>query len=98
MGWKIVFSPQALDDLAEVVRFIAQDDPLAAKRIGNELIDRVLILEKFPWLGSRYPKRNAVRKLVSRPYVIFYRIDEKTERVDILRYWHPARGEANFAE
>ena len=85
-----------MDDLGAVVRYIALDDPEAAKRVGNELIDRVLILEKFPWLGSRYPKRNGVRKLVSKPYVIFYRVDEQAERVDILRYWHPARGDAEF--
>jgi plasmid stabilization system protein ParE len=48
MGCKIIFSPQAIADLEEVVRFIAKDDPAAAVRIGNVLIDRVAILENFP--------------------------------------------------
>ena len=98
MGSKIIFSPQALADLEEVVRHIADDDPLIAKRVGNALIDRVKILENFPLLGSPYPKRPGVNKLVSKPYIIFYRARVEDGRVDILRYWHGARGEPEFNE
>lgn len=92
MGCKIIFAPQAIADLAEAVRHIAKDDPETARRIGNALIDRVTILENFPLLGSPYPKRPEIRKLVSRPYIIFYRAVVEEGRVDILRYWHGARG------
>jgi toxin ParE1/3/4 len=91
MGRKIIFSPQAIMDLEEVVRHIAQDDPATAVRVGNELIDRVEILENFPLLGAPYPKCPGVRKLVSRPFLIFYRSRETENVVDILRYWHGAR-------
>ncbi|MBI4327179.1 MAG: type II toxin-antitoxin system RelE/ParE family toxin [Chloroflexi bacterium] len=93
MGCKIIFSPQAIADLESAVRFIAKDNPGAAVRVGNALIDRVAILENFPLLGAPYPKRPGVRKLVSRPYIIFYRPRPEVNRVDILRYWHGARGE-----
>lgn len=93
MGCKIIFSPQALADLEAAVRFIAADNPDAAVRVGNALIDRVAILENFPLIGSPYPKRPGVRKLVSRPYVIYYRPRLEDNCVDILRYWHGARGE-----
>mgnify|MGYP001377214554 CR=1 FL=1 len=98
MGCKIIFSPQAIADLEEVVRHIARDDPITAKRIGNGLIDRVAILENFPFLGSAYPKRPGIRKLISRPYIIFYRARPEERRVDILRYWHGARSEPDFTE
>lgn len=75
------------------VRFIAKDNPDAAVRVGNGLIDRVSILENFPLVGSFYPKHPGVRKLVSRPYIIFYRVRPAENCVDILRYWHAARGE-----
>lgn len=91
MGCKIIFSPQAVADLAEVVRYIAKDDSATAVRVGNELINRVEILENFPMLGAPYPKRSGVRKLVSRPYLIFYRVRDEENTVDILRYWHGAR-------
>jgi addiction module RelE/StbE family toxin len=93
MGCKIIFSPQAIEDLEANLRFISKNNPEAALRIGNALIDRVAILENFPLLGSRYAKRPGLRKLVSRPYVIFYRFREKENIVDILRYWHGAQRE-----
>ena len=92
MGCKIIFAPQAIDDLDEVVRHIAKEDAETALRVGNALIDRVAILENFPRIGSPYPKRPGVRKLVSRPYIIFYRANPEAGRVDILRYWHGVRG------
>ena len=61
-------------------------------------MDRVAILETFPLLGSPYPKRPGVRKLVSRPHLIFYRVKPEEGRVDILRYWHGARGEPEWSE
>ncbi|MDR3460375.1 MAG: type II toxin-antitoxin system RelE/ParE family toxin [Verrucomicrobiae bacterium] len=97
MGCKIIFSPQAIADLERVVRFIAQENPEAAVRFGNELIDRVAMLENFPLLGPPYPKRPGVRKLVSPPYLIFYRVREADNAVDILRYWHGARTEPDLS-
>jgi addiction module RelE/StbE family toxin len=96
MGCKIIFSPQAIEDLEAAVRFIAKDNPAVALRVGNSLIDSVAILENFPFLGSPYAKRPGVRKLVSRPYLIFYRFREKENVVDILRYWHGAQREPNL--
>ena len=93
MGCKIIFSPQALADLEAAVRFIAKDNPDAAVRVGHALIDRVAILENFPLIGSPYLKRPGVRKLVSRPYVIYYRLRLEENCVDVLRYWHGARSE-----
>ncbi|MBM3841569.1 MAG: type II toxin-antitoxin system RelE/ParE family toxin [Verrucomicrobia bacterium] len=93
MGCRIIFSPLAIADLESAVRFIAKDNPDAAVRVGNALIDRVAILENFPLIGSRYPKRPGVRKLVSRPYIIYYRPRLEENCVDILRYWHGARSE-----
>jgi addiction module RelE/StbE family toxin len=93
MGCKIIFSPQAIADLGSAVRFIAKDNPDAAVRVGHALIDRVAVLENFPLIGSPYLKRPGVRKLVSRPYVIYYRVRLEEGCVDVLRYWHGARGE-----
>ena len=93
MGCKIIFSPPAIADLGATVRFIAKDNPDAAVRVGHALIDRVAILENFPLIGSPYLKRPGVRKLVSRPYVIYYRLRLEENCVDVLHYRHGARGE-----
>lgn len=44
MGYKVVFAPQARARLEEIVRFIAQDDPVAAFRFGSRLVDRAELL------------------------------------------------------
>jgi plasmid stabilization system protein ParE len=98
MGRSIIFAPQAVSDLEEVVRFIAKDDPITAERIGNALIDRVAILENFPLIGAAYAKRPGVRKLISRPYIIFYRDRAEANAVEILRYWHGARREPELGQ
>jgi hypothetical protein len=40
MGYKVIFAAQALEQLEQIIRFIAQDDPAAAERFGNYLVDR----------------------------------------------------------
>ena len=96
MGHKIIFSPQALADLEAAVRDIARDNPTVAARVGNKLIDKVAVLQNFPLIGKQYSKRPGVRYLVSRPYVIFDRTRLEEDCVDILRYWHGARGEPDL--
>ncbi len=96
MGCKIAFSPRAIADLESVVRFIARDNPDAAVRIGEALIARVAILEDFPLVDSPYSKRPGVRKLISRPFIIYYRPTPGGNRVDIPRYWHGMRQEPDL--
>ena len=98
MGYKVILSPQSIEDLAAIVRRIAKDDPDVAQRIGHALIDRVSILENFPLLGPPYAKRPGVRRLVSRPHIIFYRVRMEQNCVDILRYWHGAQRDPNLMQ
>jgi|SRR3954464_6588039 toxin ParE1/3/4 len=96
MDYKIVLSPQAIDDVETIVRKIAKDNPVAAERVGYALLDRVTILESFPFLGSPVPRKRGIRKLVSYPYAIYYRPQEKQRVIDVLRYWHGARQQPDF--
>ena len=91
MDYKIILSPQAMDDVEAIVRRIAKDNPVAAERVGYALLDRVMILGSFPFLGSPVPRKRGIRKLVSYPYVIYYRPQEQKRVIDVLRYWHGAR-------
>ena|SRR5271170_6598464 len=93
MGFKIIFSPQSLDRLGEIVRYIAQDNPAAALRFGMKMIDHAQLLSDFPELGRRYPKRANVRRLLVKPYFIYYRVQQKMQTVEILDFWHCARQE-----
>ena len=93
MGWKIIFAPQALEQLEQIVRFIAQHDPAAAERFGNYLVYRAELLADFPELGTSYRKRTNVRRVLCKPYFIYYRVHRDERVIEIMDYWHSARRE-----
>ncbi len=93
MGWRIIFAPQALGELEQIVRFIAQDDPLAAIRFGDYLADRTESLARFPDMGTPYRKRANVRRLLCKSYYIYYRLRRKEQVIEVMDYWHSARRE-----
>lgn len=41
MGYKVIFAPQALEELEQIIRFIAQDDPAAAERAFSRVARKV---------------------------------------------------------
>lgn len=91
MGYRVVFAPEAHARLAEIVRFIAQDDPQAAIRFGDYLVERAESLARFPELGTPYVKRPHVRRLLCKPYLIYYRLRSWEQTVEIMDFWHSAR-------
>jgi plasmid stabilization system protein ParE len=93
MGWKIIFAPRALEQLEQIVRLIAQHDPAAAERFGNYLVYRAELLSDFPELGTSYRKRTNVRRVLCKPYFIYYRIRRDEQIIEIMDYWHSARRE-----
>ena len=94
MGWKVIIAPSARADLESIVRFIARQNSDAAARVGYELIVRAESLAEFPMMGRVVPEfhRAELRELVCRSYRIIYRVQEEEHRVEIVRFWHGARG------
>ena len=71
--------PGAAFDITEIWEFIAKDNPLAARRVREEILDAIRKLVPFPHQGHR---RNdltsrALRFHVVRNYLIAYAPDEK---------------------
>lgn len=91
MGYRVVFAPEAHARLGEIVRFIAQDDPQAAIRFGDYLVDRAQLLADFPELGTPYRNRPHVRRLLCKPYLIYYRLRRDKQLIEIMDFWHTAR-------
>lgn len=95
MGFKVILTPQSLDDLKAIVAFIARDNPVRARTFGNELIDRALSIATFPELGRVVPEigEPAVREVIHGAYRVIYEIFKDENTVYVLRFWHGARGE-----
>jgi len=97
-AYQVVFTPYATGDLEQIVRHIARDNPDAAQRFGDKLVDRALSLGEalVCQSGGRLPKRPGVRKLIEGNYLILYRILPEQNRVRVLRFWHAARDRARL--
>jgi plasmid stabilization system protein ParE len=51
MAWEVIFSARSRNDLEQIVRYIARDDPEAAERFGSKLIERAESLGDTPEIG-----------------------------------------------
>jgi toxin ParE1/3/4 len=94
MDFKVILSPRAIQDLQEIVRYIAFDNPAVTETFGLELIAKTCTLATFPELGRRVPEFDDpnVRELIFKSYRIVYRVQKEERAVEVSRFWHGARG------
>ena len=94
MDCKVILSPRAIQDLSEIVRYIAIDNPTAAERFGYALIDTAMSLEHLPERGRLVLEFDdgITREIIYPPYRIVYRFDAERKLVMVSRFWHAARG------
>jgi len=90
--YDVQFLQESLDDLEEVVLYIAQDSRAAALRMHDKLIEKANDLTIFPKRGRLIPDKKMAaagyRMLGIPPYIAFYRIIGRT--VYIYRVLHGA--------
>ena len=96
MDFRVLFTQRALNDLAEIVGYIAEDEAAAAERFGNSLLDHIELLAKFPRVGSRVRARSRVRKLTHSPILVYYQLREDKHLVEILHLRHASRRPPKF--
>ena len=96
MDRELVWTARASDDIAAIIRYIAQDDPAAAARVGFGIYERAQILLQHPEAGSRLEDLPAGgwRKLTFRRGKLIYAI--RAEKIVIGRIWPAALGEADL--
>jgi len=86
---RLIFSPQAADDLQDVRDYIARDKPRAARDFVLAIRERCQKLAQFPEIGAPRPYLGVgMRALPFRSYVIYYRV---ADIVRIERVLHSAR-------
>ena len=93
MGYEVILSPRAIEDLRDIVFYISPDRPDAARRLALALVEKTKVLESFPNAGRKVPELGdpQIRELVLHPYRIVYRVDEERKRIGVARFWHGAR-------
>jgi len=90
--YDVRFLSEAMDDLEEIVLYIAGDSRSAALRMHDKIIERTNDLAIFPKRGRIIPDKKmsaaGYRMLGIKPYIAFYRVVGKT--VFIYRVLHGA--------
>jgi len=88
----IIWTAQAREDLREIVRYIAKDNPTAARRMRKLLEDSVLPLREHPLMYRQSQRMPLCREIVAHPnYLVFYRVAE-----DCIEVVNVVHGRRNF--
>jgi toxin ParE1/3/4 len=84
------WSPEAADDLEQIVRHIQHNSPEVARKVGALIVDAVAGLSMFPKRG-RLGRIEGTRDLVisALPWIAVYRVRE--EAVEVVRIYHGAQ-------
>ena len=96
MDYHLRFTQRALNDLAEIIGHIAEDDAESAARFGNSLLDHVDLLRQFPHMAGTIRGRSHVRKLVHSPILVYYQAHDDTRLVEVLHVRHGSRKPSRF--
>ena len=98
MGYQVTLSPSARRDLRGIVRYISFDSPDRAVAFGQFLVSNTKRLADFPQLGRVVPEfeNSLIREIVVRSYRVVYRLDEKNQRIEVIRFWRAALGNPVF--
>jgi len=73
---KIIWSPLAVDQVRDIVAYIALDKPTVAVQWAEKIFNAVELLLEYPESGRVVPeiKRTEIRELVQGSYRVIYKI------------------------
>jgi plasmid stabilization system protein ParE len=93
MDYQVIFKETFSADLQGIVRRIVADNPGAALRLGERLIQAGESRSFFPERHPRIRQRPSVRRMiVLKHFKVFYRVLPESRTVEVLRCWDGRRG------
>jgi plasmid stabilization system protein ParE len=92
MDFKVIFKNTFLGDLERIVRLIAVQNPAAARKLGDMIIQTGESLCFFPERHPKVRQRPGVRRYIVKKYFkVFYRVQSESRTVEVLRCWDGRR-------
>lgn len=86
---RIIYSPDAENDLIDISSFIALDNPAASDRLIDSFVEKLRILADAPLIGPICTELPALRRFPVGNYVFFYR--PLRDGIELVRVLHGAR-------
>lgn len=87
--FKIEFTKECIEEVTNIYSYISNNlkDNIAAKRLIEEMMERILDLENFPELYIKIGKTDRLKrdyhKMVIKNYIVLYSIDFLNKKVFI---------------
>jgi toxin ParE1/3/4 len=90
VAYRVLWSDSALERATEFLDFIAEENPAAARRVVQDLFDRVEALSEHPFLGRRLSNEvdPSLRKLVVGSYIVVYQLNEARQTIWVVAVRH----------
>ena len=96
MDFQIRITEAALADFEGILAYSWANFPARAERFGNAILNHIELLKSFPYIGSLVKGRPGVRQLVHTPILIYYRVNESPNFVEILHLQHGSREPVDY--
>ena len=88
-NYSIFYTPTFESDIDNIINYIAEDNPTAAYNLIQKFQNSISILSDFPFKGTipNYAqlRLKGIRILIIDNYIIFYRPDENSKTISVLR-------------
>lgn len=90
MTLPIIWRLSARSDLAAIIRYVANINPLAARRLRQVLMESVLPVSEHPYLYRQSQTIPAMREIVAHPnYIVYYRVTASS--IEVVNVIHTRR-------
>jgi hypothetical protein len=89
--YSVEFTANAVSDLEQIYLYIANElfNPDAAQRLLDKFEKQIMVLRSYPLSSNlvqdTFLRKKGYRKLVVENYLIFYLVDEISNKVRIMR-------------
>ncbi len=82
MDLKVVWSPEAIEDLESIVQYIGRDSEFYARAVATEIVETARSIESFPRMGRVVPELEDEK--IRERFVYSYRVVYQVEATRIL--------------
>jgi len=98
MDRKVVWSPEAIEDVESIAEYIARDSQFYAGAVATKIIEMARSIERFPAIGRMVPElgNEKIRERLVYSYRVVYHVQE--QRILIVAVIHGKRLIENIAD
>jgi plasmid stabilization system protein ParE len=96
VDFQVRISETSLAEFESILEFSWTNFPATAERFGVSLLNNVGLLRAFLYAGGLVMAVSGVRQLIHTPIVVYYRVRENPNVVEILYFRHASRRPPRF--